>query len=73
MLVAQQTITSSMQRACDGRMRGGTVAGLIMTEDEREGMDTLLLELRMEADRACPARLVGGEPGVGIWTQVDRG
>lgn len=46
--------------------RGGAVAGLIMTEDEREGMDTLLLELRMEADRACPARLVGGEPGVGM-------
>jgi hypothetical protein len=33
-------------------LRAGTAAGLMMTEDEREGMETLLDELRMEAERA---------------------
>lgn len=32
-------------------LRTGTAAGLIMTEDEREGIETLLLELRIEEER----------------------
>lgn len=33
-------------------MRFGIAAGLMMTEDDLEGMETLLEELRMEAERA---------------------
>lgn len=37
-----------------------------MTEDDREGMETLLLELSMDAERTWPTRLAEGELRVTI-------